>query len=158
MPPLKMASPYHHPLRSSTGASKCAKLHLELLALHHPCESGGAGLLSLLAQIPLKTEPGWSAWNSQGTCLWPRTAFPEDDKSPSTILQGAGQAWVNVPNHSQSHCPLMRHILSRARLPLKLNLGQSAQNSQGTCPMVRAASPEDINSLPPSPVEQCRCE
>ena len=73
LPLLKMASPYHHTLRSSTGASKCAKLCLELLAVHHPCESGGAGLLSSLA-------------------------------------------WVNVPYHSQSHWPLLRHILSRARL------------------------------------------
>ena len=56
--PLKMASPYHHPLRSSTGASKCAKLCLELPAMHHPHESGGAGLLSPLAQILLKAEPG----------------------------------------------------------------------------------------------------
>ena len=38
--------------------SKLAKLCLELLAVHHPCESGGTGLLSPLAQIPLKTEPG----------------------------------------------------------------------------------------------------
>ena len=58
LPSLKMASPYHHTLRSSTGASKCAKLDLELLAVHHPLESGGAGLLSPLAQIPLKTGPG----------------------------------------------------------------------------------------------------
>ena len=58
LPSLKMASPYHHPLRSSTGVSKCAKLHLELQAVHHPHESGGALLLSPLAQIPLKTEPG----------------------------------------------------------------------------------------------------
>ena len=57
LPPLKMAIPYHHPLRSSTGVSKCAKLCLELPAVHHPRESGGSGLLSPLAQIPLKTEP-----------------------------------------------------------------------------------------------------
>ena len=31
-----------------------------------------------------------------------------------------------------------------------MKFGSSAQNSQGTCPMVRAASPEDGNSLPPS--------
>ena len=48
LPPLKTASPYHHILRSSTGASKCAKLRLELPAVHHPHESGGAGLLSPL--------------------------------------------------------------------------------------------------------------
>ena len=58
LPPLKMASSYYHTFRSSTGASKCAKLHLELMAVHHPHESGRAGLLSPLAQIPLKTEPG----------------------------------------------------------------------------------------------------
>ena len=58
LPPLKMASPYHHPSRSSKGASRCAKLCLELLNVHHAHESGGAGLISPLAQIPLKTEPG----------------------------------------------------------------------------------------------------
>ena len=32
LPPLKMAAIYHHPSRSSTGVSKCAKSHQELLA------------------------------------------------------------------------------------------------------------------------------
>ena len=40
----------------------------------------------------------------------------------------------------------------------KRKVGQSAQNSQGTCPMARAAYPEDGKSLPPSFKEQYRCE
>ena len=64
LPPLKMGSPYHHPSRSSKGASKCAKLCLELLNVHHAHESGGAGLLSPLAQIPWKLNLGQSARNS----------------------------------------------------------------------------------------------
>ena len=71
-----MASPYNHPVRSSTGASKCAKLRLELLAVHHPHESGGAGLLSPLAQIPLKTEPG-------PICLKLTGDLPPDQGPPS---------------------------------------------------------------------------
>ena len=39
-----------------------------------------------------------------------------------------------------------------------MKFGWSAQNSQGTCPMVWAASPEDGKSLPPSLNEQYRCE
>ena len=54
----KTASLYHYPSRKSTGVSKCAKLCLELLNVHLAHESGGAGLLRSLAQIPLKTEPG----------------------------------------------------------------------------------------------------
>ena len=42
--------------------------------------------------------------------------------------------------------------------PEKLHPGQSAQNSQGTCPMVGAASPEKGKSLPPSLEEQYKCE
>ena len=38
--------------------------------------------------------------------------------------------------------------------PEKLNPGRSAQNSQGTFPMVGAAFPEDGKSLPPSPMKQ----
>ena len=40
----------------------------------------------------------------------------------------------------------------------KMKFGQSARNSQGTCSMVEAASPEDGKSLPPSLEEQYRCE
>ena len=39
-----------------------------------------------------------------------------------------------------------------------MKFGWSTQNSQGTCPMVMAASPEDGKSLPPSLDEQYRCE
>ena len=42
--------------------------------------------------------------------------------------------------------------------PVKLNPGQFAQNSQGTFPMVRAASPEDSKSVPPSFEELNRCK
>ena len=35
-----------------------------------------------------------------------------------------------------------------------MKFGRSAQNSQGTFPMVGAAFPEDSKSLPPSPEEQ----
>ena len=42
--------------------------------------------------------------------------------------------------------------------PEKLHPGRSAQNSQGTFPMVGAASPEDGKSLPPSLEEQYRWE
>ena len=99
LPPLKTASPYHHPLRSSTGMSKCAKSHPEPL---------GEGFLPWRSQVPTTILLGaaqvqvnvpnyiWScrlcttlvnlgelgaAWNSQGTCPWPRITFPEDGKS-----------------------------------------------------------------------------
>ena len=39
-----------------------------------------------------------------------------------------------------------------------MKFGQSAQNSQGTYPMVGAASPEDGKSLPQSLEEQYKCE
>ena len=55
----------------------------------------------------------------------------------------AGQGWKD---------PCLNSSLKR------LNPGQSAQNSQGTFPMVGAASPEDSKSLPLSLQEQCRCE
>ena len=42
--------------------------------------------------------------------------------------------------------------------PEKLNPGGSVQNTQGTFPMVGAASPEDGKSLPPSLDEQYKCE
>ena len=42
--------------------------------------------------------------------------------------------------------------------PEKLHPGQSAWNSQGTFPMVGAASPEDSKALPPSLEEQYRCK
>ena len=34
-----------------------------------------------LLKFPWKLNLGRSAWNSQGTCPWPRTTFPEDGKS-----------------------------------------------------------------------------
>ena len=40
----------------------------------------------------------------------------------------------------------------------KLHPGPSAQNSQGTFPMVGAATPEDDKSLPPSLDEQYKFE
>ena len=70
LPPLKMASPYHHPSRSSTSASKCAK-------------SRHAGW---------KMKFGWSAQNSQGTCPMVGAISPEDRRSiPKTPLK---QRWL----------------------------------------------------------------
>ena len=89
-----MASPYHHPLMSSTGVSKCAKSRLELPAM---------------------------------------------DDAPSLV----GQGWEDPYLNSSTE---------------KLHLGQSAQNSQGTFPMVWAATPEDGKSLPPSLEKQYKCE
>ena len=94
LPPLKMASPCHHPLMSSTGASKCAKSHLEPPAM---------------------------------------------DDAPSW----AGQGWKDPCLNSSTE---------------KLHPGRSAQNSQGTFPMVGATSNEDIKSLQPSLKKQYRCE
>ena len=50
-------------------------------------------------------------------------------------------------------CCDLAHLLAPV-----LNAGQSARNSQGTFPMVGAASPEDSKFLPPSFKEQYRCE
>ena len=94
LPPRKMASPYHHPSRSSTGVSKCVKSHLEPKAM---------------------------------------------DDASSWARQGCKDPCLNSS-------------------PEKLSPGQSAQNSQGTFPMVGAASPEDGKSLPPFFKEQHRCK
>ena len=51
--------------------------------MHHPRESGGAGLLSPLAQIPLKTEPGPICLKLTGDLALTKDhlPFPEDGKS-----------------------------------------------------------------------------
>ena len=92
--PLKMASPCHHPLMSSTGLSKCAKSCPELLAMDDA--------------------PSWT-----------------------------GQGWKDPCLNSS---------------PEKLHPVQSAQNPQGTFPMVETASSEDGKCLAPSLKEQYKCE
>ena len=74
-----------------------------------------------------------------------RGCFPWRWQVPTTIPWWALQVWVNVPNHVRS-------------CQLKMKVGQSTQNSQGTCLMVGAAFPEDGKSLPPSLDEQYKCE
>ena len=59
----------------------------------------------------------------------------------------------------QTHSPGRHpHRQAPPRWPLQQALSRSAGNSQGTCPMVGAASPEDGKSLTPSLNEQYRCE
>ena len=81
-PPLKIASPYHYPLRSSTGVSKCAKSCLEPLAMDDaPSWEGQSWKDPCLSSSPEKLNPGWSAQNSQGTFPMVGAASPEDGKS-----------------------------------------------------------------------------
>ena len=42
---------------------------------------GELGCSAPWLKFPWKLNLGRSAWNSQGTCPWPRTTFPEDGKS-----------------------------------------------------------------------------
>ena len=100
--PLKTEGPYLKPHWSSTAQSKCAKSHQEPPAVHHPHESGGAGLLSPLAQIPLKTEPGLICLKLTGDLHHGRGYLPWRWQVPTTISRGAVQVWVNVPNHVRS--------------------------------------------------------
>ena len=120
----------------------------------------------------------WSYWlKNEG---WPiclkltgdlphgRGCLPWRQQVPTTIPWGAVQVWVNVPNHIWSHQPWMMHHPGQGKtgrtlvstLPL-INWTQAdlpKTHSPGTFPMVEATSPEDGDSLPPSPVQQCRCE
>ena len=134
-----LPSPYHHLSRSNTGASKCAK------SCQHPLAEKWR-----LADL-LETH--------RGTCPMVRATSPEDSRSilktplkqhcpkkMCQIISGAAGHWqctilgrarlegplagVNVPNHIRSHWTE------------KWRLADSAQNSQGTCPMVRATSNE----------------
>ena len=85
---------------------------------------------------------------------------------PTTILQGAAQVQVNVPNYVWS-CWMCTTLMNLGELgcsapwlkfPWKLNLGHSAWNSQGTCPRPRTTFPEDGKSLALSSKEQARHE
>ena len=122
LPPLKTASPYHHPSRSSTSASKCAKSRQELPAEKwslpdlHKTHRGPAPWWE---QYPLKTEGPYlkPPWSSAGWCKWAKSCqepLAIDDAPP-----WAGQGWKD-PCLSSS--------------PEKLNSGWSAQKSQGPSP------------------------
>ena len=85
---------------------------------------------------------------------------------PTTIPQGAVQVRVNVPNYIWS-CLLCTTLVNMGergcsapwlKFSWKLNLGQSAWNSQGTCPWPRTTFPEDCKSLALSSEEQARHE
>ena len=101
---------------------------------------------------------GWSAWNSQGTCPMVGTASAEAGKSlPPSLEEKYRCEWMcQITSGATGHgwCTILRRArlegpLSPLFYPEKLNSGWSAQNSQGTFPMVGAASPEDGKSLPP---------
>ena len=85
---------------------------------------------------------------------------------PTTILWGAAQVQVNVPNYAWS-CQLCTTLMNLGEMDCsapwfkfswKLNLGRSAWNSQGTCPWPRTTFTEDGKSLALSSKEQARHE
>ena len=85
---------------------------------------------------------------------------------PTTIIWGAAQVQINVPNYIWS-CQLCTTLVNLGELcclapllkfPWKLNLGWSAWNSQETCPWPRTTFPEDGKSLALSSEEQARHE
>ena len=64
---------------------------------------------------------GWSAWNSQGTCPWPRTTFPEDGKSLalSSEEQARHEKMCQITTRATGHWWLT--IFSRDRIEGPLN-------------------------------------
>ena len=69
-------------------------------------------------------------------CAKSCSELPAIDDAPSWV----GQGWKDPCLNSS---------------PEKLHQGRSAQNSQGTFPMVGAASPKDSKSLPPDKGAKC---
>ena len=79
------------------------KPHLEPLAMDDALSWAGQGWKDpSLNSSPENLNPGWSAWNSQGTFQHGRVYLPWRWQVPTTITQGAVQVWVNVPNHIRS--------------------------------------------------------
>ena len=128
---------------------------------------GKARLEGPLSQLfPWKTEPRLICPKLTGDLPHGRGCLPWRWQVSTTILQGAAQVQVNVPNYVWS-CWLCTTLMNMGELgcsapwlkfPWKLNLGQSAQNSQGTCLRPRTTFPEDGKSLALSSEEQARHE
>ena len=110
---------------------------------------------------------GWLICSKlRGDLAHGRGCLPWKQQVPTTILWGAAQVQVNVPNYIWS-CRLCTTLVNLGELgcsapwlkfPWKLNLGQSAWNSQGTCPQPRTIFPEDGKSLALYSEEQARHE
>ena len=152
---------YHHPLRSRTGVqSKCAKSHLELPAMDDVPSWADQGWKDpCLNSSPEKLHPSQSAQNSQGTFPMTRGCLPCRWQVPTTIPPMSSTRHASKCAKSHPEPPAIDEA------PCSAGLGWKApQNSQGTCPYQTESGPicnipwRCCNSLPPSPVEQCRCE
>ena len=132
--------------------------------MHHPWK-GKAGRTLVLA-LPWKTEPRLICPKLTRDLPHGGGCLPWRWQVPTTILWGAAQVQVNVPNYVWS-CWLCTTLLNLGELgcsaswlkfPWKLNLGWSAWNSQGTSPWPRTTFPEDFKSLALSAEEQATHE
>ena len=132
--------------------------------MHHPGK-GKAGR-TLVSALPLKNWTQADLPKTHRDLAHGRDCLPWRWQVLTTILWGAAQVQVNVPNYIWS-CWLCTTLVNLGELgcsapwlkfPWKLNLGWSAWNSQGTCPWPRTTFPEDCKSLALSSKEQARHE
>ena len=116
---------------------------------------GRARLEGPLSQLfPWKMEPRPIFSKLTGDLPHGRDCLPWRQQVPTTIPWWAVQMQVNVPNYIWS-CRLCTTLVNLGELgcstpwlkfPWKLNLGQSAWNSQGTYPWPRTTFPIDGKS------------
>ena len=128
---------------------------------------GRARLEGPLSKLfPWKTTPRPICLKLTGDLSHDRGCLPCRWQVPTTILEGAAQVQVNVPNYAWS-CQLCTTLVNLGELGCsapwlkcswKLNLGRSAWNSQGTYPWPRTTFAEDGKSLALSSKEQARHE